>query len=517
MCRFFTCLVVLIVTFPATLKAEFPRLDERGLAACIDKQIAANWQNKKVVPAPRSDEAEFVRRIYLDLTGRVPDILEARDFLDNPSENKRSECIQKLLEGKHYPLHFTDVFRAWWFPSDPERFDRNSFAENLLFEALQKNTHYDKMVYSFLSSQAFNSEQPANTAATVSRLFLGVKIACAQCHNHPFAKWTRTQFWETAAFFNGRQQFFSRPRALGKAKQRPLGKAKQQTEATFVAEIEMPGSRKKVQARYLDGTEALFDGSETPQVAFATWMLKADNPYFAKAAVNRVWEYFLGTGLVDPIDDIRPENPASHPALLDELAHQFVLHDFDLKYLIRSITLSEAYQRTSKQTHPSQENARLFARMKVRGLSPEQLFDSLAVVTGQTEHNFDEFNRFARWRNVNSPRAEFLERFPNQDKRTEQTTSILQALYFMNGKIVSDATSLEQNSNLTVISESESVPIPRRIKQIFLITLARTPNSDESARLVRYVDQGGPDGNRAQALCDVFWALLNSSEFCINH
>jgi hypothetical protein len=225
----------------------------------------------------------------------------------------------------------------------------------------------------------------------------------------------------------------------------------------------------------------------------------------------------MGTGLVEPLDEESADNPASHPELLDLMARQFAANDYDLKYLIEAITRSAAYARTSKQTHPGQSDGRLFARMRTRGLTPEQLFDSLALATGgaDTEPSAPVYG--AAPFNPATPRADFLRRFPNQDRRSEQQTSILQALYLMNGTIVTDAVSLEKNENLRIIAQATSVRTPRRVEQLFLIALSRKPTAAESARLSRYVDRGGPTKDPARALCDVFWALLNSSEFCTNH
>jgi hypothetical protein len=329
-----------------------------------------------------------------------------------------------------------------------------------------------------------------------------VKLECAQCHNHPFAKWKRQQFWQLAAFFGQVRPGSARMVAT--------------KTAPGVVEIEIPGSGKKVDARYPDGTTPTWKGA--PHHTLAEWIVSRDNPYFARAAVNRVWEHLLGVGLVEPVDEEGPDNPPSHPELLAVLAQQFAANGFDLKYLIRAITLSQAYQLSSKHTHASQADPRLFGRMRVRGLSSEQMFDSLVLATGGK----DEVDLSAGWTGfgrmpASTPRAEFLRRFPNQDKRTEQQTSILQALYLMNGKLVADATSLEHNRNLAIIAEAKSVRTSRRVEQLFLITLARKPSATESARLVRYVDAGGPQRDSARALCDVFWALLNSSEFCSQH
>jgi hypothetical protein len=202
--------------------------------------------------------------------------------------------------------------------------------------------------------------------------------------------------------------------------------------------------------------------------------------------------------------------------LLDELAQQFTEHQFDLKYLIRSIVASEAYQRTSAAGRSGSDDLRLFARMPVRGLSAEQLFDSLAEATEYQDSGPSFTNRFADPSSM-SPRQRFLSRFTHQDKPTEAPTSILQALYLMNSSFVAERTSLEQNRTLATIADSTRTSTARRVETLFLVVLSRKPTAAESKRLVQYVDRGGPNGDHRKALADVFWALLNSAEFRLNH
>jgi hypothetical protein len=210
------------------------------------------------------------------------------------------------------------------------------------------------------------------------------------------------------------------------------------------------------------------------------------------------------------------ENPPSHPELLEELAYQFAAHKFDLKYLIRAITGSQAYQLTSVQSDPSQEDPRVFARMAVRGLSPEQLFDSVMMATGyRGPIQQPNVNRFA-FGQGGDPRSEFLAKFSNnKDKRTETQTSILQALYLMNSKFIADAVERKDGSLDTIASAGSQVPMNRRISELYIVTLSRKPTAEETDRLLKYVETGGPD--QRKALADVFWALLNSAEFLLNH
>ncbi len=289
-------------------------------------------------------------------------------------------------------------------------------------------------------------------------------------------------------------------------------------------DIAIPGTDKVVPARFLDGAEPKWQPNVSPRVTLAEWITARDNSYFSRAAVNRMWFYFFGTGLIDPVDEmVGTEAVPSHPELLDELARGFAANQFDLKYLIRVITASRAYQLTSANTDKDREEPSLFARMAIKGLTPEQLFDSVAQATGFQDGSAADLIGL---RVANSPRAEFLAKFANQsDKITEAQTSILQALTLMNGRIVSEATSLDRSRTLMAVLDSPFMSTAERIETLYLATLSRKPRAKELARLVEFVDNGGAKEGDAKpspedynrALADVLWALLNSVEFSLNH
>jgi hypothetical protein len=516
--------------------------DADALAARIDRHFQKVWAKDKVVPARLADDSEFVRRVYLDLAGRIPSVTEVRSFLDDKRSDKRMRLVEKLLAGPRYITHFVQVWRALLVPEANSnlqvRFQVPNF-ESWLRGQLTRDVTYDVMVRELLTAPvapggrplairgipggegsplAFyvgKEFKPEELASATARVFLGVNVGCAQCHHHPFASWKKDQFWSFAAFFAGiqsrRQGDFVNPTS----------------EVNDKRELTIPGTEKVVQARYLDGKTPKWKYKVSSRTTLAEWITQADNPYFARAAVNRMWAYFFGTGLIEPIDEmVGTENVASQPEVLTELAREFAAHKFDLKFLIRTITATRAYQLSSARSHPSQNDGRYFARQSLRGLSPEQLYDSVAQATGYREEGG---NRNPFFFGGNSPRTEFLTRFSNSsDKPAEMQTSILQALTLMNGRLVASATSLESSETLAAICDAPFMKTKDRIETLYLATLSRKPKAKELARMVKFVEEGGAaEGKPAsdeekekrynQALADVFWALLNSGEFFLNH
>jgi hypothetical protein len=536
----FLATAVLLAAGPAG-RAGPPVLDPKGLAERIDYHLGTAHGVAKVQPAPLADDAEYLRRAWLDLGGRIPSVPEARDFLDDKRTDRRERLVESLLTSPRYAAHFGRVWRALLLPeattSFNVRFQAQGF-EAWLRKHLGVNSGYDVMVRELLTMPLGNQAgrqaafrggggdptpigfyiakevKAENLGAATARMFLGLRLECAQCHNHPFAKWKRDQFWSLAAFFAGVQRQGNGDFSF------PNGEVADRRELTI------PGTERVVQAAYPDGATPKWNSKESARQTLADWVTSPTNPYFAKAAVNRLWAYLFGNGLVEPIDDmVGSDTVNSHPALLNELAQQFIEHKFDLKYLLKSITLSQAYQRSSIRTHPSQEDPRQFARMPLRGLSPEQLFDSIAEATRYNDGSPANQQFFP---GNNSARAQFLALFSNQaDKSTDHTTSILQALALMNGQVTATATHLQNSGTLAAIVDAPFMDTPERIETLYLAALSRRPSPKELSKLIAYVDGGGTDADKpatpgddqryARALADVFWALLNSGEFVLNH
>jgi hypothetical protein len=517
---------------PAQKPTKGAALDAVAMAARIDFHIEKKWRDNKVTPAARTDDSEFMRRVYLDITGRIPHVSEVHKFLADKSPDKRLKLVVRLLDSHGYVNNFVNVWRDLMIPQANTQLAQafSPQMESWIGNKLRGNVPYDKMVRQLLTADpignvlrrgrgvidpddrtviAFyqaNELKPENLAASTSRLFLGVRLECAQCHDHPFNSFSREQFWQYAAFFSGLQQFRQRGRQFQPARFDPK-----------VREIKIPNTERTVKATFLDGTEPKFEDDTDPRATLADWLTSQKNPYFARAAVNYLWAHFFGFGISDPVDDPKEDNPPSHPELLNELAQQFALNGFDLKYLIKAITLSKAYQLTSRMTHKSQEDPRLFARMSVKGLSPEQLYDNLVMTTGFKDPALAFSRGFGRQRFFGI-QGEFRNKFANYaDRRTEYQTSILQALSLMNGNFVGDVTSLSRSETLAAVVDSPFMDTEGRLNALYLAALSRPMRADERSRMVRYVESGGPSRDQGKALRDVFWALLNSSEFILNH
>ncbi|HEY7326435.1 MAG TPA: DUF1549 and DUF1553 domain-containing protein [Gemmataceae bacterium] len=508
--------------------------DVEKLTATIDRLIAQRWGETMTAPAPLADDAEFLRRVHLDLTGRIPSVEEARTFLADRRPDKRARLVEQLLGSSRYVAHFINVWRQLLLPEAGNNFQvriQQSSFEAWLKQMIAKNAGYDEMARELLNLPLDKSGteidlflgnaatplafyvakefKPENLAASTARVFLGIKIECAQCHNHPFAEWNREQFWGFAAFFGGvrskRTQDFVLPDKEIKEKR----------------ELVIPGTERFAQARFLNGVEPVWKSKSTSRGTLADWMTAPGNPYFSRAAVNRVWEYFLGTGLVDPVDEmVGGDHRPSHPELLDVLAHEFAAHRFDVKFLIRAITASQAYQLSSAANQPEAPARELFARMPLRGLTAEQMFDSVAAATGYRDRGNDDNYLAGLLGGQRSARAEFLTRFGAQTERAvEAQTSILQALSLMNGKVIAAATSLEDSETLAAVVEAPFVATEERIATLYLAVLSREPQAEEVKRAVQFVNDAGKrrKGSKKEALADVFWALLNSPEFIVNH
>ncbi len=507
-----TCFVGIGIAAPRT---------EREMSARVDALLAETWAREQIQPSQPASDAEFLRRVTLDLTGIIPKVLEVREFLGDSRPDKRSRLIERLLNPTATPrhaTHFANIWRNIMLPPDTnvQRFGGDAGFQSWLREQFANDVPYDKMVTELLvATGAANQTGPAlfytalelkpeDVAASTSRIFLGTQIQCAQCHDHPFDHWKRKDFWGYAAFFARLQ--------------RPArGNATQVAEAA-TGEVKLPDSDEVVPPQFLGGDLSGDEADATRRQRLAAWLTSADNAYFARATVNRVWALLFGRGIVEPVDDFGKHNPPSHPQLLDELAEDFVASGFDVKRLIRTLANTNAYQLSSESLVTTEDRPALFARMAIKTLTAEQLYDCLyegmRVRDGRTSTTTSQFGGS---RGFDQNKQNFLNKFraPTQGA-TEYQAGIPQALTLMNGAIIRQATDLAQ-SDLLIALEAPFFTDERRVEILFLSTLSRMPHAHERERTVSYVEKGGTTGDRQRALGDVLWALLNSAEFILNH
>lgn len=508
-------------TFLLAATNEATAADQR-MTIRVDALLAERWKQAGVEPAAPADDAEFLRRSCLDLTGVIPTVSEVREFLADGRADKRSRWIDRLLSKPTHASHLAATWRQVLLPggNDIQRFGGYAPFQTWLRDKFADNVPYDRLVTELLTASGnFNQVGPAlfytslelkpeELAANTSRIFLGVQIQCAQCHNHPFDHWKKQDFWGYAAFFArlqrppaAQQQFFA------------------QVADVDQGEVKLPGSDEPVLPQFLGGQLSTDEAGKNRRVRLAAWLTSPENPYFARATVNRIWGQLFGRGLVHPIDDLGQHNQPSHPELLDELSRHFVDSGCDVRRLFRVLVETRAYQLSSAVTSDVQPQPELFSRMAIKSMSAEQLYDCLVeAMRKRQDSNTAMMGSVAAFNGqFNQDRQTFLARFqaPTQGA-SEFQASIPQALTLMNGRVMFDATDL-QKSDLLVALSAPFFSDDERVEVLFLSTLSRLPRQHEWATFIEYVRSGGPNKDSRQALGDALWALLNSAEFVLNH
>jgi hypothetical protein len=520
MTRWLFAATVLVLLGPS-VRASGPRA---CLSSRIDVRVNAALAAVGAEAAPRSTDEEFLRRVYLDLAGRIPAVSEARAFLADDTPDRRARLVDRVLASPDYAANGARLWRTVLVPQATSNLQTQYLGvsvETWVRDRLRAGVRDDQLVRELLTARLdyldwtadrratlvpglspvgfyqANDLKPETVGSAVARTFLGLKLECALCHNHPFDTWTQKQAWASAAFFAGVAPLEPEVKPAPRLANRRA--------------LPINGTDATAGARFLDGTVPDWAADPDPRQAFADWLTRKDNPYFARVMVNRLWANLFGVGIVDPPDDWGRHNPPSHPKLLDELAEAYADGGFDPRPLVRGIVLSEAYQRTSRLTHPSQADPRRFARMNVKGLSAEQLFDSLALATGYRDPAPPAADLAFGWP-ARSPRGLFLARFGGGAGRTDMQVSVLQALSLMNGDFVTDRTDPVKGATVKAVASAPFLDAPGRLEVLFLATLSRRPTAAEADRYLPRL-KGGDD----RTVGDVLWVLLNSQEFLVNH
>jgi len=486
----------------------------------IDAVLERLWRENGVMPVERAADAELLRRIYLDLAGRTPTVTEVRNYLNDASPDRYVKLVDRLLASPDHATHLATVWRTCLLPEgvDLARFGGIPVFDQWLSGRFASNVPYDQLVRELLLAEGrlsesgpllFYSATKLNAdelAARSARVFLGMRLDCAQCHDDPFEPWTQQDFWSYAAFFAR----ISRPDA-------PLEAVSTVMRVRDIdrGEVTMPDSQAPVPPKFLDGSKI----DETPAAVarrqqLARWLTGPDNPYFARAAVNRVWAHMFGRGIVEPVDGFGKRNPPRSPELLDLLAGQLLANQFNLRETFRTIALTQAYQLSSGSEQDGLDGHQWFAQMNVKMLTAEQVYDCITVASMLVATEGSGFS-IARVGNTN--RDEFLQQFKTLTGRpTEYQGGIPQALTLMNGTLISSATDLARGGLLKSL-EAPFFSDDQRIEVIYLATLSRQPTTTEWALLRDYLNGRDPNVSIQEPLADILWALLNGAEFTMNH
>ncbi|MGE3821461.1 MAG: DUF1553 domain-containing protein, partial [Isosphaeraceae bacterium] len=520
----------------ATVTSPFPNvIDARVFREAarnnpIDEKNLEKLQALNVPPSPDAGDAAFLRRAYLDATGTLPSPEVVKSFLDDDDPDRRKKLIDRLLESPEYvdywAYKWSDLFLvssnrlpapAMWAFS---RFVRKGVAENQPWDQFARSivTASGSALENGAANFFVLHRDPIDLTESASMAFLGLSLTCARCHNHPMEKWTQDQYYGMASLFS-RVRLKDGP-AAGDVVVVPASEG----------EIRHPRTGEVMPPQPLDGRPGRLDDPVDRRAAFADWLAAPENPYFAKAAVNRVWANFFGQGLVNPEDDLRATNPASDEALLRWLVDDFRSHRFDVKHLIRTIMNSAVYARSSDPVPGNEADSRFLSRFPARRLPAEVILDAIARVT-DVPTTFPGYP--AGWRSLQLPDSKVESTFLSSFGRPERLNtcscersdepSMSQALHLANGETINEKLRAESGAVARIAASGASDA--EVVEGLFLAALARRPTEAERSRLLGMMaeavaevsDPKAVAQTRRQVIEDLYWATLTSNEFLFNH
>lgn len=517
MCIFQGHVDVFRATLP--LGVEVTNLPEP--ANYVDELVFQQLKRLGLPPSELCDDSTFLRRATIGIAGRVPSLEEAEAFLVDQDTNKRQALIARLLDSTDYADHFATKWAAILRNKRSKDEDkRSTFAfYNWIRDSLHENKPYDQFVRDIVTATGEVSlfppvawyrelRDPSALVEDTAQLFLGMRIQCAKCHHHPFEKWSQRDYHSFAAFysrlgrkptgFQGQDQIFH-----------------QRGEPT----MQNPKTGEQLVPAGLDAQPETLTPLDDPRDALVNWMTKRDNPFFAKALVNRYWKHFFGRGLVDPEDDMRVTNPASNPELLDALAQDFVDHNFDLKYLVNLICTSKTYQLSAEPNEYNQADKQNYARFYPRRLDAETMLDAIDQVTGvPTAFAGLPSGYRAGQLPDNGFQNYFLTVFGRPEASSacecERSTdaSLAQSLHLLNSQDILGKVSFDAGRAAKLAADTR--PFEERMRELYLLAFSRLPEADELEVARNYVTS---KQSSREAFEDVVWALVNTKEFLFNH
>ena len=501
----------------------------------IDQFVFANLKTIGVPPSPVCDDATFLRRVSLDIAGRLPTAEDTAAFLADKDPAKRDKKIDELLDTPDYADFFAN---KWTALLKNQREDKADITANFAFhswvrDGMLANKPYDEMVKQILAATGTIVENPAvawykrvkepnEQLEDVAQLFLGVRMQCAQCHHHPFERWSQHDYYAFAAYFS-------------RVGRKPTAIAGEDLifHERGVAEYENKKTNVKVKPAALGEEPVEIAPDDDPRLQLAEWMRQADNPFFAKALVNRYWKHFFKRGLVEPEDDIRDTNPATNPELLDALARHFIDSGFDLKEVVRAITRSQTYQLSAMPNEHNVIDKQNFSHYYPKRMQAEVLLDAVDLLAGvsTTFANLPDGTRaISLPDNSYNAASPFLKVFGRPDGASVcecervQTSSLAQSLHLMNSADVKGK--LASNTGRAAELAKPEITDADAISEIYLAAFSRQPTAEELSIAQDYVIQPRNDANgkplaeataKRQRYEDLIWAIMNTKEFLYNH
>ena len=455
-----------------------------------------------------------------DITGQLPTDQEYFSFVNDAGPDKRAALIDRLLERKEFSEIWAMKFAQLLMIKSTNQVSYKSafLYANWLTDKFARNVPIDQMVRELLTSTGGTFKSPATnfyeierdtlkTSENVAQVFMGIRTQCAQCHNHPFDRWTMEDYYGFASFFS----------QIGRKNAEDY--REKVVYNRFSGEVNHLVTKKPVPPRFLGGDSPETKGKDRREVV-ATWLTDPENPFFSRSIANRVWAHYMGVGIVAPVDDIRVSNPASNPELFDKLGEKLVEYDFDFRRLVRDICNSEAYQRSSATNETNAHDNRNYAHAVIRRIPAESLLDCISQVTASTD-KFNGLPRGARAVQIADGKTTnyFLTTFGRSPRATvcecEATTdpSLSQALHLLNGSSVT--TKISAGKQIDEWLKEEKMTPEEVIDRIYLRCLTRKPSDVERKELMATI--GEDKKLHLAALQDIFWAVLNSREFVFNH
>jgi hypothetical protein len=484
----------------------------------VDEFVLAKWRELHIAPSAEADDASFMRRLYLDVLGTLPEPDEIREFLADQSPDKRDALVDRVLERPEYADYWTlrwgDILRN---QAGEGNIKDNTIAfAKWIHQSLAENKPYDQFVREILTVAGKRSDHPqmdwwrqaiSNPVRVEdsSQAFLGMRVSCANCHNHPFENVSQTDYWQFAAFFSRVDS--------------PTYGSVDEIKVKEEGEVKHPRTEKPLAPKAFNGPEFEVAKGEDPREKLVDWMVADDNPYFAPALVNRLWGHFFGVGLVDPVDDMRATNPPSNPELLNALARDFLEHKFDMKHAMRVMLKSRVYGLNSLPTDHNQADKRNYARHYPRRLAPHVLYDALSSATG-VPTKFDDYPDAKRAIQLpnEKARSEFLDMFGRSTRDTpcecgeDIAPNLGQVLYLLHSDELQNKLSKEEGHVARWMKEERSNE--QIVEEAFLRTFSRLPTSSELEDAVQLLEMSS---DRRAIAEDLLWTLMNSKEFLFNH